>query len=127
MLDHVTDLVPRGLIPAVVVKPRVDQKNIPFFNFHPFLHHLGGVDIVVGTNIRKIDDSPFVDQKVHIQAGNILSRGIEVNFPVQVGSDMIRVGHHLTIGPVGGKSFKVLYLQGYIRRPRRSSHTQGDC
>jgi len=126
MLHHVADLVGRGHIPAEVMEPGVDEEDVALAHLHPLLDHLGRVDVVVAANVGEIDDRARTDQEVHVQAGDVLAGREEVDFPVQVGAQVVRVGQQLSVRTVGCQPLEILHLQRLIRGPRRRCDAQWD-
>ena len=119
MLDHVADFVGGGHIPAEVMVAGVDDEDVAFAHFDTLFDHLAGVDVVVAADIAQVDDRRLVHQEIHIQRGDILARRVEVDLAVQVGAQMIGMGHHLPVGAVGRQALEVLHLQRLIGRPGR--------
>jgi len=126
MLHHVADLVGRGHVPAEVMEARVDEEDIAFPHLHPLLDHLRRVDVVVAADIGEIDDRARTDQEVHVQAGNVFAWREEVDLPVQVGAQVVRVRQQLSVRAVGRQPLEVLHLQRLIRGPGRRCDAQWD-
>lgn len=61
-----------------------------------------------------------------MQGGDVLARRVEMDLAVQVGAQVVGVGEHLAVGPVGGQPLEVLDLQWLVGGSRWRGDAQGD-
>ena len=92
MLHHVADFIGGGMVPSKVVVAGVDHQDITLLDFHPFLDHFAGVNVVIAADIAQIDDGGIVYQEIHIQVGDIFAGGVEMDFAIQMGAEVVGMG-----------------------------------
>jgi hypothetical protein len=100
MHDHIADLVGSRHVPTEVVVSGVDDEDVAFLDFNPLLHHLTGVDVIIATAVTQIYHRAWMDQVIHVQGGDIFSGGMEMDFSIQMGSQVVGVSEDLPVGPI---------------------------
>ncbi len=110
MHHHVANFVGGGHVPPEMVVAGVDDQDIPFTNFDPFLDHLARVYIVIPADITQVHYCGGMNEIIHFERGDILAGRVEVNFSVQMSSQVVGVGQHLTVCPIRCQAFKIFQL-----------------
>jgi len=67
-----------------------------------------------------------MDQVIHLQRGDVFAGSVEVDLTIQVGAQVIRVGHYLAVSAIGCQALEIFHLQWFIGRPCRGGNAKGD-
>ncbi len=62
-------------------------------------------------------------QEIEVEFGDVLSRRVEMDLPIQVRTQVIGMGDNLAVCPIRGKTFKIFDLKRLIGRPGRRSNS----
>jgi hypothetical protein len=67
-----------------------------------------------------------MDQIIHVQGGDIFSGGMEMDFSIQMGSQVVGVSEDLPVGPIWSQAFKIFDLERFVGGPGRGGYPERD-
>lgn len=121
MFDEVADFVAGFLVPGVFVVAGIDDEDIAFFDLDLIGDHFGGIEGIVADVFGEVDDDALSDPIAEGDISDGAAGGVEVDFAVHMGTDVVTGGEDLAIGALAhmgaSDSLKVLDTQGHITGP----------
>ena len=128
MHHEVADLVAGLLVPRIAVVAGIDDQDVALLHLDLVGDHLRRVDGIVGDLLGDVHDDAGADPFAQRHVADRAAGGIEVDFTVHVGADVVGGGDDLAVGALAhvgaGEALEVLDAQRHVRRPRRRVHAE---